>query len=373
MTEGKFKKVRGVFELPKGSGVYGIQYFVDGRRRRERIGPFKLAVAVLEKRRTERREAKHSPKLHMRAVLFDDLLSDYRGAKDREGKAIQRGEYGYRRLLEAFGGRRAAEIEARDVEVFRDRLLTELAPASVVRHLTLLRAILNRGIRDGRLAKLPTREVEWPEENNERVRCLSDEEEARLFDVLPERLKSLVVLALNTGMRRGELLALRWKDIDLVNQTITIRMSKSGKGRRMPMSEQAYDTLSTMRRERIREVGADADLVAFRELLLFGPSSEAMKMALKRHFQEAIRAPGIEDFHFHDSRRTAASRPVMGGIDLYTVGELLGHRTLGMTKRYAHLSPDHLKRAVSLLDRRKARQSAGSADVMLTSEHRAGD
>jgi integrase len=120
------------------------------------------------------------------------------------------------------------------------------------------------------------------------------------------------------------------------------------------MSEQVYETLSTMRRAHIRENAADGDLSAFRESPVFGPSAEAMKMALKRHFQEAVRDACIEDFHFHDLRHTAASRLAMAGIDLYTIGELLGHKTLGMTKLYAHLLPDHLKRAVGALDRRKA-------------------
>jgi len=98
-----------------------------------------------------------------------------------------------------------------------------LAPASVVRHLTLLRAILNRAIRDGRISSSPTRCVKWPKENNVRVRCLTDYEEARLMAALPERLRQPVALDLNTGMRRGELFALSWKDIELVNRTIMPR------------------------------------------------------------------------------------------------------------------------------------------------------
>jgi len=321
---------------------------------REFAGSKSAARKLYELRKTEVREGRWFPSARKRASLFDDLLADYREAKEREGKEVQRGEYGYHRLLEAFGGRRADAIVARDVEVFRDRLMQALAPASVVRHLTLLRAILNRAIRDGRLTTLPTRGIKWPKENNRRVRCLSDSEEARLIRKLPARLRLLVVVDLNTGMRRGELLALRWKDIDLVNRIITIREAKSGEGRRLPMNVQAYEALSALRRAAIRAGGAAANVVAFRETPVFGPSAEAMVMALKRHFGRALQAAKIEDFRFHDLRHTAASRLAMGGIDLYTIGELLGHKTLTMTARYAHLLPEHLKRAVAALDGRKA-------------------
>jgi len=364
MARKEMKKARGVYEHPKGSGVFWIHYYDRGQRHRERIGARALAIAVREKRRTEIREGRYFPATRRRAVLFDDLLADYRKAKEREGKEIQRGEYGYRRLLEAFGGRRADAIVARDVEVFRDQLMETLAPASVVRHLTLLRAILNRAVRDGRLTTLPTRGVKWPKENNRRVRCLADDEEARLMRKLPVRLRPLAVLALNTGMRRGELLALCWKDIDLVNRTITISKAKSGEGRRLPMNKQAYEALSALRRKTIRAGGASADLAAFREAPVFGPSATAMKMVLNRHFGRALDAAKIEDFHFHDLRHTAASRLAMGGIDLYTIGELLGHKTLTMTARYAHLLPEHLKRAVGMLDNHKpapAHRKSGAA------------
>ena len=354
MATNETEKVRGVYEYPNGSDVYWIHYYDHGRRHRERIGSHKLAVAVLEKRRTEIRESRYFPVARRRASLFDDLLRDYQKAKEREGKEVQRGEYGYRRLLEEFGGRRADAIVPHDVEAFRDRLMAKLAAASVVRHLTLLRAILNRAIRDGRLATLPTRGVKWPKENNRRVRCLGDDEEARLMRKLSARLRPLVVLALNTGMRRGELLGLRWKDIDLVNRIITIREAKSGEGRRIPMNGQAYKALSALRRATIRAGRAASDVTAFREAPVFGPSAAAMVTALKRHFDPAVKAAKIADFRFHDLRHTFASRLAMSNFNLPTIGELLGHKTLAMTARYAHLLPDHLKHAVATLDGRKA-------------------
>ncbi|MFI5351351.1 MAG: tyrosine-type recombinase/integrase [Candidatus Binatales bacterium] len=361
MARKEAETVRGVYEYPKGSGVWWIHYYDHGRRHRERIGPRKLAIAVREKRRTEIREGRYFPPTRRRAALFDDLLENYRKAKDREGKSIMGTAICFQRLLEQFGGRRADSIEPADTEVWRDALRSTLSAATVNRHLALLRAILLWGVRNRSLGRDAVPEIRLLRENNRRVRCLADDEEARLMRKLPARLRPLVVLALNTGMRRGELLGLRWKDIDLVNRTITIREAKSGEGRRLPINAQAYEALSRLRRERIREQEAGADLAAFRESAVFAPSPAAMVMALKRHFGRALGAAKIEDFHFHDLRHTFASRLAMSNFNLPTIAELLGHKTLAMTARYSHLLPDHLAHAVGSLDRRRVKAGPGAA------------
>src|SRR5579863_6660920 len=157
-------KVRGVYEYPKGSGVYWIQYFDRGRRHRERIGSRALAIAVREKRRTESREGKYFPNLRRRAVLFDDLLNDYREWAEREGRAIIKGSRCYQRLLDDFGGKRADAVALADVERFKHTLAEKVSVATVNRNLTLLRAIFNRGIRHGRIAASPMRVMKLDKE-----------------------------------------------------------------------------------------------------------------------------------------------------------------------------------------------------------------
>src|SRR5271163_4118748 len=151
------EKVRGVYEYPKGSGVYWIHYYDHGQRHRERVGRFSLAKAALEKRRTEIRERKYFPNLRRRVVLFDDLLDDYRKWAEREGRAIIKGEGCYERLLTPFGGKRADAVTLADVERFKHALAERVGVATVNRNLTLLRAVFNRGIRHGRLAASPMR------------------------------------------------------------------------------------------------------------------------------------------------------------------------------------------------------------------------
>ena len=158
--------------------------------------------------------------------------------------------------------------------------------------------------------------------------------------VLPEigefadYLTPLVVLALNTGMRRGELLKLRWNDVNLPDRQLTVRArtGKSGRKRHLPLNKEAVRVLDELNHSKKS---------AERVFSVHDPS---------KAWNNMIESTGIEDFHFHDLRHTFASWLVMRGIDLNTVRELLGHSDLKMTLRYAHLAPGHKAMAVAVLD-----------------------
>jgi integrase len=156
------------------------------------------------------------------------------------------GNIGFKRLLHRFGGRRPDSLTTREVKEWRDELLQGHTPATVNRHLTLLRAILRMGIRDRRLDPGALPQFEPLDENNERVRYLMDDEERLLLDALPKSLRPLVIVAIHTGMRRGELLNLTWPDVDLVGGAVFVRRSKSGEGRRIPMSPTVRRTLDEL-------------------------------------------------------------------------------------------------------------------------------
>lgn len=349
MARKETQKVRGVYEHPKGSDVWWIQYFDQGRRHRERIGRRALAIAVREKRRTEIREGRYFPTANGRAALFDDLLSDYREWAKREGRAIIKGEGCYARLLGTFGAKRADAITLADVERFKHMLAERVSVATVNRNLTLLRAIFNRGLRHDRIKGSPMRTMKLDKENNWRRRVLSAEEEPRLLRALPKRLRPLAVGALHTGMRLGELLALTWKDIDFANGTIIIREAKSGEGRIAWMSPIASATLKALRRERIGGGAAGADLSIVRDQHVFQDARGAARTNLWRYWCVALKKARIEDLRFHDLRHTFASRLVNQGVDLYRVKTLIGHKTLRMTERYAHVAAEHLREAVNRL------------------------
>ena len=346
----KGSKDRGLFERPRGSGIWWICYFDrEGQQHREKVGLKGLARRVYEKRKTEIREQRFFPPERRRVVLFDEILEDYRAAARASGRVILRGESGYQRLRQAFGGRRADGITPGEIERFRDALAQTASAATVNRHLTLLRAIFRRAVRDGKLEAPPMQAVQFLKENNARVRYLTPDEEERLLGSLPERLRPLIIVAIHTGMRRGELLRLRWEDVDFFSGTITVRQAKSGEGRRLPMNRAVREILWNLRQQRIREGKAKGD---GRELLspyVFCTPGGGYLFNLDRDWYRAIRQAGIQDFRFHDFRHTFASRMVMAGVDLYSVQTLLGHKTPAMTLRYAHLSPGHLRQAVEVL------------------------
>jgi integrase len=225
-------------------------------------------------------------------------------------------------------------------------------------HLKLLKAVYNRAIRAGRLTYNPVAAVKLYQEHNARNRCLSPEEEGRLFAALPPRLRPFVVLALNTGMRRGELQALRWEDVDLAAGTLRIRRDKAGEGRWAVLNSDAREALVSVKREQ-KVLGT---------YVFCSPEGKALHN-FERDWNPALKAAKIPDFRFHDCRHTFASRLAMLGTDLYTVQRAGGWKPQVMVQRYAHLSPDHIKAAVERL----AASNSGRATGTKTGTTSAGE
>src|SRR5262249_38653624 len=161
-------------------------------------------------------------------LLFEDLVNDYLEYSRQTKRSHRHDRTRARRLLAAFGGRLASDVTSKDVEAFKVGLAQDRSVATVNHHLRLLKAIYNRTIRHGRLTVNPMRAVPLFREHNARNRCLSMEEEARLMEALPSRLRPFVTLALHTGMRHGELRALRWEDVDFATNTLRVRLDKAG-------------------------------------------------------------------------------------------------------------------------------------------------
>ncbi|KGQ20755.1 Integrase [Lysobacter dokdonensis DS-58] len=149
-----------------------------------------------------------------------------------------------------------------------------------------------------------------------------------------DHLTPVVVLAMNTGLRRGELLSLCWSDIDLEARVLTVRAetAKSGRQRHIPLNAEATKVLRAWSK---RSNGPD----------VFGVAD------VKTAWTALIESAGLENFRFHDLRHHFASKLVMAGVDLNTVRELLGHSDIKMTLRYSHLAPDHLAAAVAKISR----------------------
>ena len=230
-------------------------------------------------------------------------------------------------------------------------------------HLKLLKAIFNRAIKTEKLTYNPVREVKLFKENNARIRCLTPEEQGRLFAHLPDSIKPLVTAALHTGMRKEELLALRWDDVDYYTGTIRVREAKSGEGRSVTMNSVVRETSQTVRRDQIQKAKEQAK--GKREILSpFVSCSHKGRFLhnLAKAWYPALEAAGIEHFRFHDLRHTFASRLAMAGVDLYTVQRAGGWKTAIMVQRYAHLSPDQMRAAVEQLAKRESAIQSATRD-----------
>ena len=126
-----------------------------------------------------------------------------------------------------------------------------MAPSTCNREVAALKCLFNRAIRDGKATENPVKAVKLLTENNTRTRYLTDAEEPALFATLPDRFKALVTVALHTGLRRGELLGLRWQDVDFHTNTLTVARSKHGEARRLPMNALVRQVLQDLRRDQI--------------------------------------------------------------------------------------------------------------------------
>ncbi|MCX8027680.1 MAG: site-specific integrase [Thermodesulfovibrionales bacterium] len=149
----------------------------------------------------------------------------------------------------------------------------------------------------------------------------------------------MVIMALHTGMRKGEILNLKWDNVDLKHGFILIEMSKNGERREIPINNTLRETLISLVRR------LDVPYVFYNK-----NTGKPYQSDLKRSFNSALKRAGIKDFRFHDLRHAFTSHLVMAGVDITTVSKLLGHKSLTMTLRYSHLSKSHTMQAVNVLD-----------------------
>jgi len=341
---------RGLFERPKGSGIWWIHYHdATGKKHRERVGPKSLARKLYEKRKTEIREARYFPPERRRPILVREILDDYRERLKTCGRSIEKGQASWRRLYETFRDKPAESVLPQEIETFKISLAESLSPAFVNHHLQILRAAYNWAARNEKIGHYPFRNVSLFKPNNIRARYLTEEEEGKLLPALPPYLRPLITVAIHTGLRRGELLTLSWNDVDFTARVITMRKSKSGYGRHIPMNDVAFETLGRLYLERSEDGAGNGRVPQAPKGLVFTGREGGYLQNLNRYWYKALRKAGLRDFRFHDLRHTFASRLVMRAVDLYTVQTLLGHRTSAMVQRYAHLSPDHLRKAVERL------------------------
>ena len=218
--------------------------------------------------------------------------------------------------------------------------------ATRVRYLAVLSHAFNHTIRDWEWCVMnPCRHVSKPREPRGRVRFLSTEERDRLFRAVYQSrnraVPVIIQLALYTGARRGEVLSIRWPDVDLVREQVTFQQTKNDDRRTVPLVEPA---LSALREHARTQRRIDTDLV-------FPSPTGTKPLIINKTWGRIVARAGLENFRFHDLRHSCASYLAQNGATSAEISEILGHKSLQMVKRYAHLQPEHLRSSLQRMSR----------------------
>jgi len=336
----------------KGSGKYWLRY-ADAHGQIIRVSSgtsdYKKARNELTKKRNAVAEGKAVERRRAHKVYLKDVMSDYLKFVTNQ-KAYKNKEYIGGELVRRFGNIPLQRFNVAMLENYQQELIGEgKAPGTVNRKMAMLKHVIRKandwGMADD--ATLRTiRKVKQMKEPPGRLRYLTGEEVQRLLATCQEHLRPIVIMALNTGMRRGEILKLKWEDVNLRNGFLMVKDTKNGESRSVPINATVRALLDGL----VRRVDSS--------YVFFNRKGKPFKQ-VTHSFDSACRKAGIMDFHFHDLRHSAASFMAMGGVSLLAIGMILGHKTASMTKRYSHLSPGHLQSAVAVIDQAINEQTNG--------------
>ena len=317
-----------------------VGFTVEGRRVRETVGPNKkVAEKVLSLRMIQVLENRYfPPNRQLGRMPFKDFAQMY---LEREGPLLKSIRTERNRVLawaREFGSRPLGQITRTEIEAWRREKMARCRPATINRDLSRLRHMLNLAVEWELLEESPMQGMKFLRENNARTRYLSLEESQRLIaNCIAPHIRALVGVALHSGMRLGEILNLRWYDLDFASGFILVRDSKNGESRHVPMDA----TLFALFRAYPHRPSTD---------LVFSSSSGGHIVDVRTGFLNSCKRAGLIDLHFHDLRHTFASQFVMSGGDLYILKEILGHKSITMTQRYAHLSPTYKIKAIDRMN-----------------------
>jgi integrase len=320
----------------KGDNYY-IDYYFEGRRVREMVGPsWKQAQDALNARKGEIAQGKFELESKRPSPRLKDFSERYLEYSRANKKSHERDYYSLRHLNTFFGNKRLTEITPWLIEKYKLQRRKEAAPATVNRELACLKHLFSMAIKWGKAIENPGKKVKLFKEKNVSLRYLSVDEMERLIDNCNDDLRTIVVVALHTGMRKGELLGLTWDMVDLDQRMFILLDTKNDEIRKIPMTEKLTELFESLK---LRHYNG----------WVFRKKDGTRYKNFDEAFRRAKEKAGLRNLKFHTLRHTFASHMVMSGADLVTVKELLGHKSIKMTMRYSHLSQEHKRKAIEVL------------------------
>ncbi len=332
---GVFK--RRVNSNKKESVFWYIRYSLNGKDKWESVGK----VGDITKTVAERKLQEVKRKIRMGVYEYEDENTTLESLENeyithvkeiKELRTWKKRKQHYQTLKAFFKDKTLCQITPKDIEDFKLFRIKKLKPASVNRELETLRHVINVAKRWKRYyGENPVSIAGLMTVNNQRDRVLNIEEEKNLLACSAPHLQPILFTALNTGMRKGEMLSLTWNDVDLDNDLITVRseVSKSKKQRQIPINSLLRKVLL----EQKIKTAHSGFVFLTPEGLPYSPNNPS---ALKRTFGTAFRNAEIKGFRFHDLRHTAATQMAESGAVVVAVKEILGHADIRTTMKYFH-------------------------------------
>jgi integrase len=336
------KKTGKIFESEK----WHISYYFEGKQIREAVSSNKrVAENAHQAVMGEIAQGKYSLRRDTKSPRFEDYAKVYLEHSKAFKRSYETDVTMFKSLGAFFKGYKLAKITPFLIERYRiergkkvARMSKKpIAKATINREMAVLKAMFNMAIRDRATDTNPVKAVKFFKEDNKKERILTSEEIQRLLVECNGHLRPIIILALNTGMRLREILYLKWSDVDFNRNIIVVTQTKSNKNRSIPMNGLVIETIKNIKRNS--------------EYLFCDTESGKPFDSIKTTFGKALIRAGLVDVRFHDLRHTAATMMVMGGVDLVTVKEILGHSSIEMTMRYAHPTTEGKMNAVRALER----------------------
>jgi len=321
-------------------------YLPSGKRKREvvtipGVDPAQInredAKKALSIRKAELAQGKFDIAQTKKPIPLKKLCNEYLNEHSKQNKrSWKRDEVTIKHFLQTFGDKNINQLNSFLITRYRNERSKSVKKSTVNRELDTIRNMFNKAVEWGYIDKSPYKGVEKYKVNNTNLRILSNEEFKLLYNAASTELKTVLLMALNTGMRLGEILSLKLNDINLTEGHLLVRDSKNYDSRYIPIHPELKQVLKQLKESSNSEY-------------VFSHADGTPVKSIKKGFRSALKRSGIDHCRFHDLRHTFASNLVMNGVDLVTVSQLMGHKDLTMTKRYSHPTPEHKKQAIESL------------------------
>jgi integrase len=325
----------------KDNRWYIDYYLPDGKRKREivtipGVDPSKItrqdAKKALSIRKGQIAEGKFDIAQTRTPILFEKLADRYLQYSKDNKRSWRRDFWCIKHLSDFFENKLLSQVTPWLIEKYKSDRKTQVKPATVNRELDTLRNMLNMAVTWNLIDSSPYKGIKHFRVNNTNLRIVSEDEFQKLYAAASPILRPVLLAAVMTGMRKGEIFNLEWAEVNFKEGFILVRDSKNYESRTITLHPKLREVLLTLRDKSQSEYVFEG------------------RKSTTHSWGTALKKSGIPHCRFHDLRHTFATRLVMKGADLVTVQELMGHKNITMTKRYSHPTPEHKKQAVERLD-----------------------